>query len=296
MIWHTERAGSVSVRLEVPSKTTVTERCLQCGGEVPEGFGFCGKCGVKLGTSVPLLEKDSRGRRLLENDIAEAVVERLIKWGKVFFGALGLAMAVVTLSFFWWGITSISDAKKAVDGKLTEMKDTAAHQKTEADKVAAAGKDLLEKYQALSTQYDALNKDAEKYRQVNGKIASLQHDMQTINGQISNWYGTLKTELFDTSKSDKVKFTLLTEEEKKNLPSNGNELYWAAVTLKQVPIASSVTVTRFYYVIPANEIYVAGNAVRFITFSNRLSTSSVDADGKPVVPGAPILIQYHAAK
>jgi hypothetical protein len=81
-------------------------RCSQCSEEIPAGFEFCGKCGAKLGTA-PLLSKGSRERSLLENDIAEAVADRLIKLGKTAGAFFLAAVSILALSLGIWGLELI---------------------------------------------------------------------------------------------------------------------------------------------------------------------------------------------
>jgi hypothetical protein len=187
----------------MPGESLQKKLCSQCGQEVPAGFGFCGACGAKLDTAL-LFSKDSRERRLLENDIAEAVADRLVKWGKIAGGFVLASFAIVGLSFGIWGIRSLKD----LEGMSAQTRAEAQGLKKQ---VESASSDVAD----LSKEYKALNGDLDHYRQVNRAIERLQKDLQTINGQIANWYGLLETEVFDASSADRVRFTPLTLDQKK---------------------------------------------------------------------------------
>jgi hypothetical protein len=259
----------------------MSERCGQCGEDVPAGFGFCGKCGTKLGTPVPLYAKDSRERKSLENDLSEAVVDRLVKWGKVVVSLFLAAFGIAGLSIVIWGITSISDAKKSLETTIQTIKADAVKIKTQADAASAQSEELNKKYTAL-------NANIERYRQVNQQIENLQKDLKTVHGQIENWYKSLETEIFDAhTSSDRVKFVPVTEEEEK---AYGKSMFRVTITLKRVPIPASVHIIRRNLEISPNELKIEGRQVTFITFAKFGDVSATSGDPN----GAPISVQCHA--
>jgi uncharacterized protein YoxC len=269
----------------------MTERCNQCGAEVPPEFAFCGKCGTKLGTQTPPFSKDSRERRLLENEIAEAVADRLIKWGKFLGGIFLGAFAVLGLSLAFWGVTSISTLKKNLEGLVAEVTSKAEDLKKQVDSATSEVADLRKQYKELAG-------DLDHYRQVNRQIERLQKDLQTINGQITNWYDLLESEVFDALSADRVHFVALSIEEKKallaanGLNGTGDEpLFRAVMALKKAPIPASVRITRYNLSIDPKDIKVDGRQVSFTTRSDKFGIGTTKEEGGP-----PIYVQYHPAR
>jgi hypothetical protein len=262
------------------------ERCGQCGEELPQGFGFCGKCGSKLGTPIPWFSKDSRERKTLENDIAEVVAERLIKFGKLAATIFLTAASVVAIGLGAWGYTTLSSAKNDLQQIVTQTKAKGEDLKKQVDSASA---DITD----LGKQYKALGGDLEHYRQVNIKTDRLQKDLQTINGQIVNWYSSLESEQFDSSSGDRIRFVPYTLEEKRTaFKRYGSErpeelpFYHAILTLNKIPIPASVKITRYSLSISPGEIKVNGREVTFGTPSDKFVMASDN-------PGAPIYVQYH---
>ncbi len=257
----------------------MSERCGQCGEDVPAGFGFCGKCGTKLGIPVPLYAKDSRERKSLENDIAEAVADRLLKWGTIVVSAFVAAFGIAGLSLTIWGFTSISDAKKTLETAIQKTNSDAERIKKQADAALLQSEELNKKYAAL-------NADIERYRQVNRKIELLQSDLQTINGQIATWYKSLENEVFDAHSSpDRVKFVPLTKEEEK---TKGRSGFIVTITLKRAPIPASLRIIRSSYTVAPDDVKIQGKQISFETFGTFEHTSDPS--------GFPIFVYYHALR
>jgi hypothetical protein len=64
--------------------------CTECKAENPEGKKYCGDCGTLLGKTLEATAIGNlRDRHVLENEMTEAVFERLLKWAKW----LGIATA-----------------------------------------------------------------------------------------------------------------------------------------------------------------------------------------------------------
>ena len=278
----------------MPGESLPKKLCSQCGQELPAGFGFCGACGAKLDTAL-LFSKDSRERRLLENDVAEAVVDRLVKWGKIAGGFVLASLAIAGLSLGVWGISSLKDLKTDLEGISAQTKAEAQGLKKQ---VESASSDVAD----LSKQSKALNGDLDHYRQVNRAIQHLQKDFQTINGQIANWYGLLETEVFDASSADRVRFIPLTLDQKKAAFASGGStrraelpFFTAVLTLKKTPIPASVRITRYNLSIPPADIKVAGRQVSFGTPSDKFSFDPADPAAHDA-PGSPIYVQYHPAR
>jgi predicted nucleic acid-binding Zn ribbon protein len=275
--------------MSIPHNLPPKKHCSQCGHAAPTGVVFCGMCGAKLDGTVPLLSKDSNERRMLEIEIAEVVVDRLVKWGKLLGGRLIAACAIAGLGIGFWGFKSLSDVK-------TELVEISAQTKSEALRLKKEVDSASSEVSDLNKQYGALNGDLERYRLVNHTIERLQKDLQTVNGQIASWYGSLETELFDSSSAGSVHFIPMTAAERTAFFSShgGNNedprtFFTAVVTLKKTPIPASVKIIRYNLEIPSTDIKVAGRQVSFVTPSDKFDATT-DNNGQR---GAPIYVQYH---
>ena len=134
--------------------------CIQCGASNPDGQKHCGKCGASLdpraGPLKELVESLSReqiaaalqeqfkNQKVVENELTEAVVEKLSDWAKFYVG-IPLAILLVALSFF--GYEKLSDLNKLVDAAKQDVEPKLSAVKTQAD--------------SLKTHADAQSKDLE---------------------------------------------------------------------------------------------------------------------------------------
>jgi hypothetical protein len=86
--------------------------CIECSKSNPFGNRYCGRCGAKLGrSSVETVRKNGfRDRNAIEVEIAESVVERLMKWAKW----LGTVAAVFVAAFVIMLGKSYQDVRTAV--------------------------------------------------------------------------------------------------------------------------------------------------------------------------------------
>lgn len=172
----------------MPDELLPNQRCSQCGEAVPAPFGFCGMCGAKLGTT-PLLSKDTRERKLLEYDIGEAVADRLIKWGKLFGGLVAGALAILALSFGFWGVSSISDLKKKIDSQIEQIDGRA---KAAISQIGSAE----EHARSIVETSKGVEQDLDNARRVVAQVQKLRTDVDALQTQVEGFYRTQIRELF----------------------------------------------------------------------------------------------------
>src|ERR1035438_10220555 len=238
--------------------------CPSCGQDVPDGNSFCGKCGAHVGQTVEETAGERiKTRKVIEVEIFEAVLERVgryVKW-------LGILFAILTgVLIFVFGKASF-DIHSAVESGKGELAQSIQGAKSQIQPVVdSARRDLNSLQTGLAgtkQQYEQVQTDLNRYRQVNQRIEQLQRQLATVQGQIQNWYNAMETEVFDERKPS-VRFTAS--------PPTPNNLtpYVCELTLKKAPIPASLHITRGALVVSVNFIKVDGRKVTFGTVSDKI--------------------------
>ena len=101
--------------------------CPNCGKQTPEEDAFCGKCGQLLTASLRELVQTElqnqlsakyKDQKLVAVETAESIVERLEKWSKWLFFAMGIPTAILLAALATLGITSYREGKQKIDGAV----------------------------------------------------------------------------------------------------------------------------------------------------------------------------------
>jgi hypothetical protein len=220
----------------------------------PDTSHYCGNCGAALGRSPEESTKLAlRDRRTLEIEIMEAVVGRLMTWAKW----LGSIVAVIVALFAILIGKSYLDLHTAVEGGKTQIAAAIQDAHNAVGPMLASARhdaaELQKNVATVNTDLKQVQADLSRYKQVNQNIERLQKQLSNVQGQITQWYQLMETEVFRAD-SDRLKYF---DASPKKAPS-------CEVTLKAAPIPASVRMIRGYLSIPANEITVTGKTVRWI--------------------------------
>lgn len=176
-------------------------QCPQCGMPQPAGKSFCADCGARLhspsdpgNTLQPGIESyidhvlgsRFKDHRLVELELAEAVLERLTKWAKLygFFVLLPLAVLLGVV-----GIRTYSDVAGVVEKGKRDI--TATYDKER--RRAQAEADTLSKRMAASRSIgDSLSRQGadlrQRYAQLEsdlGSVASIAGNVKALAGKVS---------------------------------------------------------------------------------------------------------------
>ena len=128
----------------------------------------------------------------------------------------------------------------------------------------------------LKTQYEGIESNLRDYQLVNQRIAKLQIDLQTIQGQVDQWYGAMIVEVFDAKNWNPLRFTKAPKTE------TTPEHWVVEISLKRKPIPASLRISRASLSVQTNLVTVLGNKVSFVTFDDK-QDSTLDT----------ISVQYH---
>jgi hypothetical protein len=157
--------------------------CIECKTANPDSNRFCGQCGAELGRTLEetVRKKGFRDRHATEMEITEAVVERLMKWGR-WLG--GIAALIVALIAFGVGLI-YHDTRAVLDAGKIQIESAVADGKSNISSAVAQGKNsvadatkdidrIRQKASDLGTQVGHLQADINGYKEVNGEMRDLQ--------------------------------------------------------------------------------------------------------------------------
>src|SRR5258708_6826095 len=183
--------------------------CPACGSESPSEKKFCGDCGAAL-RDLPLtavVERETeriigaklKDQKVVEVEIAQAIMSRLSEWAKLFGFFVGIPLALLALVLGFLGISTYRDftskVKAAKEDALKSLGDTTK----EAARINTAYKDLsaqLEATSALAAKVDTLSQKVNKIEQaVNFKPSALLMPAvkKNLEQTFGDYYRYLKT-------------------------------------------------------------------------------------------------------
>ena len=188
--------------------------CIRCGASNPDGRKYCSECGASLdpraGPFRELVESLSReqvaaavqeqfkNQKVVENELTEAVIQRLSDWAKFYVG-IPLGILLVALSFF--GYEKLSDlnklvekAKQDVEPKLKDVKTQADNLKTHADAQSKDLENIFNQQKAegvklraegieLEATYRKLESQASQYTKATQEIQKAASEAQSANAK-----------------------------------------------------------------------------------------------------------------
>jgi hypothetical protein len=153
--------------------------CIECKTTNPDGNRFCGQCGAEMGMTLDetVRRKGFRDRQATEMEITEAVIERLMKWGR-WLGAI-VALLVAFIAF---GVGLIyRDTRAVLDAGKTQIESAVAEGKNNINGAVTQGKnDIIDATKDigvirrnaddLGKQVGQLRSDINGYKGVNGEM------------------------------------------------------------------------------------------------------------------------------
>jgi len=145
--------------------------CIECKATNPEDNRFCGKCGAELGHTLDetVRKKGFRDRQATEMEITAAVVERLMKWTTW----LGSALALMLLAFGFFVGKSWLDIKGAVTSGQNQIATAVKDGKDQIESARSGISALQQTAAELKKEYDRLQAEASKYKQVTQRVEQL---------------------------------------------------------------------------------------------------------------------------
>jgi cell division protein FtsL len=159
--------------------------CIECKTANPDSNRFCSQCGAELGRTLDetVRKKGFRDRQATEAEITEAVVERLMKWGRWLGG-----IAAVILAFIAFAVSLVyRDTRAVLDAGKTQIESAVAEAKNNINAaVEEATQDIGEVRRHsndLGKQVNQLRLDINGYKEVNSEMQKLQ---QQFHGQTAN--------------------------------------------------------------------------------------------------------------
>jgi hypothetical protein len=255
--------------------------CTECKAENPEGKKYCGDCGALFGKMLEATARANfRDRQAVEAEITDAVFDRLLKWAKWLGIGTAIPLALLAIVLAIVGLKSYTDFRTVIDNGKAEIVSVVASARHELPStVESARKDIAGLHEGvtkLRVEYDSIESNLHDYQLVNQRIAKLQGDLQTVQGQVTGWYQTMKLLTFDAHNWNQLRFTKLPKQ------SNGPDDWRAEIPLANEPIPASLRIMRGALTVPPNDIKIVGNIVSFTTYSS----TQTDQDDT-------INVQYH---
>src|ERR1035441_4831374 len=96
--------------------------CTECKAENLEGKRYCGDCGTLLGKTLEATTRANfRDRQVLETEIADAVLEKVIKWVKWLGLATAVPLGLLVVALTIVGLKSYSDVAKVTETGKAEI-------------------------------------------------------------------------------------------------------------------------------------------------------------------------------
>jgi F0F1-type ATP synthase membrane subunit b/b' len=279
--------------------------CPRCNTPSPEGKNYCADCGTPLNITLTYLEgfvtkqiKESldakfKDQKLVEMETAQAVVERVYGWSKLFAYFIAIPLALLLVGFSIAGIRKYEDFTGLVRGAEAQIKprleqanassEAAKQQADEAQRKAEGARKTVEselksasgvadKVQTLSTKFSELEQQTSLQMKGAGErvdkqmveldkridaamkdIAEQQRKLASTNELVKSLFSKGKTEYFDT----KTKSAKLV-----TIPASKNTL--VLLLLAQTPIRETLDFKWHVFSQPKNSYGVLrGNLVYF---------------------------------
>jgi hypothetical protein len=168
--------------------------CIECKTTNPDGNRFCGQCGAEMGMTLDetVRRKGFRDRQATEMEITEAVIERLMKWGR-WLGAI-VALLVAFIAF---GVGLIyRDTRAVLDAGKTQIESAVAEGKNNINSAVTQGKNditdatkdigvIRRNADDLGKQVGQLRSDINGYKEVNGEMKKLREQFHGQTADLS---------------------------------------------------------------------------------------------------------------
>ncbi len=171
----------------VAGESELGVKCLKCGVSNPETNRYCGQCGAVLNPTLgplwdtiegglhdrleTLIRERFRDQKIVEVEIAESVVERVMKWTKNLAFFVGIPLVLLVGALTVWGIKSLTDFQKIITTK-------------QADVERELGQEKEKQITAIKAKSDALQRDLEIRLAASPVIKQLEAKVEAIGVRI----------------------------------------------------------------------------------------------------------------
>jgi hypothetical protein len=185
---------------EIP-KQAITS-CGRCGTSNPPENRFCGACGVSLGVSPPpepwsavddhvrmLLEQRLKDQKLLEIETAQAIVDRLTGWAKLFGFWAALLLGILAATLAIWGIGSFVDFKRTINSSRDDVLRSINKTTDGLKQLETSAGDVREQFEKVRRELGTLPNDVDRVRaQINAlqsQLGSNSQQLTTLQSKVS---------------------------------------------------------------------------------------------------------------
>lgn len=196
--------------------------CTDCKAINPDNKNYCGECGAALKLTAPIEAPDLRARiqavlrqelkdqKLVEAEVAEAVVARLTNWAKLFGFVAGIPLALLLLVLGALGVKKYTDLWSLVDAaqnkikpvvesarvQTEQLKPVLESAKSQTEQLKQRSDDVQKRLADLEPQLDNIKTTSDRLtgyeKQVDEKFASLQKGLDQRLSNIQNDVGEVK--------------------------------------------------------------------------------------------------------
>lgn len=184
------------MQTEESSPPPQTFKCQVCNALHAPSHLFCGTCGASLKPHIatlansvlraqlPLVLKDHlKDAALVEMEIAERALERVIKWAK--YAAIVLSAPIVVLGFFGVkGFMDMSTTYEKISNQLASLEARTKTVGTQIDTAGARAEDLVRAGSKISSAYQVLEMKLEEYQQLSADLTALQRQVTNLETRI----------------------------------------------------------------------------------------------------------------
>ena len=150
--------------------------CPKCKSQCQEDQRYCGHCGTvdprmiaiftnlesSFNSRLAEIQKQSvENKKVIENEITERVVERILGWGKIASWMLGVPVALLVVILGYFGIKSLYDLevlRKKISARAAEADSVKWRVDSMKLRLSSSGR-VLRDIEILSTTVQRINKE-----------------------------------------------------------------------------------------------------------------------------------------
>jgi len=191
---------------QAPSSTETTN-CDNCNAPNLGFHVFCCACGAGLKPHIgslasavlraqlPLVLKEHlKDASLVEMEIAEKALDRVIKWAK--YAAIVLSAPIALLGFLGVkGFMDVSATYEKISKQLTDLETKATSVGTQINSIGSRADGLIKAGDKISVAYRDIDAKLGEYKKIDSKLAALQNQVTNLEGRIPS----PRVEQFDTA-------------------------------------------------------------------------------------------------
>src|SRR2546423_1299158 len=111
------------------TRCSMSIACPSCTAQNPDDKKYCGDCGAPLHSQSPsfrdqiqvVIKDQLKDQKVLEIETAQAIVARLLDWGKLFSIAVVIPLTILGAALGWFGVKTYSGFYTDVDKAKTDV-------------------------------------------------------------------------------------------------------------------------------------------------------------------------------